>query len=139
VSERGDQWNGGGISTVYQPPSYQSGFPLPVNLDTGKPGRGVPDVVGDADPASGYRITVDGETIVVGGTSAALYSLAAGGNTEYFREITKGNNKPAGSSLGYDAGPGWNACSGLGVMRGAALFATLTGSAGTAVTDVASK
>ena len=35
-----------------------------------KAGRGVPDVAGDADPASGYVVRVDGQTLVIGGTSA---------------------------------------------------------------------
>ena len=34
---------------------------MPDNVDTGKPGRGVPDVAGDADPETGYSILVDGE------------------------------------------------------------------------------
>src|SRR6185312_15336600 len=33
-------------------------------------GRGVPDVAGDADPSTGYEVRVDGENIVIGGTSA---------------------------------------------------------------------
>ncbi|MGC9268640.1 S53 family peptidase [Acidiphilium sp.] len=136
---------GGGISTVFPVPSFQSGVKLPVNVSTGGTGRGVPDVAADADPATGYQVTVDGQTFAVGGTSAvaplwagffalvneargtrlgfvnpALYAHAAG-----FREITTGNNIPAGTTLGYNAGPGWNACTGLGVMIGSRLFADL--------------
>ncbi|WP_267389253.1 hypothetical protein [Sphingomonas sp. GC_Shp_3] len=33
-------------------------------------GRGVPDVSGDADPDSGYRIVTGGQTGLIGGTSA---------------------------------------------------------------------
>lgn len=70
VWNEGTSGTGGGISSLYPVPSFQSGFPLPVNLNTGNPGRGVPDVAGDADPVSGYQVTVDGETFAVGGTSA---------------------------------------------------------------------
>ena len=33
-------------------------------------GRGVPDVAGDADPATGYQVQADGPSFAVGGTSA---------------------------------------------------------------------
>ena len=36
----------------------------------GQGGRGVPDVAGDADPNTGYQVLVDGQSMVVGGTSA---------------------------------------------------------------------
>ena len=51
-------------------PSYQTGVTMPDNVDTGSPGRGVPDVAGDADPETGYSIFVDGNQETVGGTSA---------------------------------------------------------------------
>ena len=35
-----------------------------------KVGRGVPDVAGDADPVTGYKVRVDGQDTVIGGTSA---------------------------------------------------------------------
>lgn len=145
VWNNGTSGGGGGISTAFPVPSFQAGVTLPANVSTGSAGRGVPDVAADADPNTGYRVTVDSQTFAVGGTSAvaplwagffalvnqargtslgfanpALYASAAG-----FREIVQGNNKPAGSNLGYDAGPGWNACTGLGVMVGARLFAAL--------------
>lgn len=34
------------------------------------PGRTVPDIAGNADPNTGYAITVDGQTGIIGGTSA---------------------------------------------------------------------
>ena len=40
-------------------------------------GRGVPDVAGDADPATGYQILVDGHQAVFGGTSAVAPLWAA--------------------------------------------------------------
>jgi kumamolisin len=149
VWNSGTSGGGGGISTVFPVPSFQSAVTLPANVSTGGTGRGVPDVAGDADPATGYQVTVDGQTFAVGGTSAvaplwagyfALINQARGSRLGFvnpalyahaadFREITNGNNIPSGTSLGYDAGLGWNACTGLGVMRGAALFTALKSAA----------
>jgi kumamolisin len=55
---------GGGFSSFFARPDYQAG------VGNGQAARGVPDVAGDADPASGYRVRVDGQTLVFGGTSA---------------------------------------------------------------------
>jgi kumamolisin len=104
-------------------------------------GRGVPDVCGDADPSTGYSVRVDGQTLVIGGTSAVaplwagLIALAnaknkvaagfinpaiyAAGAQMAFRDITSGNN---GS---FTAGPGWDACSGLGSPIGTAVIPLL--------------
>jgi kumamolisin len=54
----------------------------------------------------------------LGFLNSALYS-----NASLFRPITQGNNRDGGK--GYDAGPGWNACTGLGVPKGADLIAAL--------------
>ncbi len=149
----GSSGTGGGVSTLFPVPAFQAGVTLPVNVSTRKAGRGVPDVAGNAAPGTGYDIVVNGQTEVVGGTSAvaplwagltALVNQKAaqgGGKPVGFflptlykaggavREITSGTNKPTGSKLGYSAGPGWNACTGLGVPNGAALLAALTGTA----------
>ena len=134
---------GGGISIEFPVPSYQSSVTMPTNADTGKPGRGVPDVAGDADPETGYTILVDGSQQTIGGTSAvaplwaALTSLinqslgksagflqpqiyvssAQGG----FRDITEGNNGA------YHAGAGWDPCTGVGSPNGTALLQALGG------------
>ena len=121
---------GGGVSRAFALPSYQAGAGVPVNVDTGLPGRGVPDVSGDADPDTGYRVRVDGSDEVVGGTSAVAplwAALAARMNqllgqpvgflqpqlynrlgTSAFRDIRSGNNGA------YSAAVGWDACTGLG-------------------------
>ncbi|WP_414040128.1 S8 family serine peptidase [Acidithiobacillus sp. M4-SHS-6] len=146
VWNNGTNGTGGGISTVFPVPAFQAQVKLPTNVSTGGAGRGVPDVAADAAPASGYQVTIDGENLAVGGTSAVaplwagffvLVNQARGTplglanpvlyatNPQGFREIVVGNNRPADSPLGYDAGPGWNACTGLGVMIGAALFRQL--------------
>jgi len=120
---------GGGVSTIFPLPTWQAGSGIP--KPTGSAGgRGVPDVAGNADPASGYVIRVDGQTLVIGGTSAVaplwagLIAVANQQNGKTagllqpqiypakaksgFRDITAGNN---GS---FKAGPGWDACTGLG-------------------------
>ena len=120
---------GGGVSNLFPLPSWQanSGVPAPSGTSGG---RGVPDVAGNADPSTGYIIRVDGQTSVIGGTSAVaplwagiiavanaqnkttagflnphLYAASAAAG---FRDITEGSN---GS---FTAGPGWDACTGLG-------------------------
>ncbi|MDX5935161.1 S53 family peptidase [Acidithiobacillus thiooxidans] len=146
VWNNGTSGTGGGISGIFPVPSYQSQVKLPVNVSSGSSGRGMPDVAADANPFSGYQVTVDGETFPVGGTSAvaplwagffALVNNARDNalgyanpilysQTKGFREVLRGNNIPANFNLGYRAGPGWNACCGLGVMIGPDLFKFLT-------------
>ncbi|WP_084080432.1 S53 family peptidase [Edaphobacter aggregans] len=120
---------GGGVSNVFALPTWQSGAGVPKPTNTSG-GRGVPDVSGDADPATGYIIRVDGQTMVIGGTSAVaplyagLLALANQQNGKSagfinpviynakaktaFRDITQGNN---GS---FPASSGWDPCTGLG-------------------------
>jgi len=136
---------GGGVSGTFPLPAYQSSAGVPRQADTGRAGRGVPDVAANADPATGYRIRVDGQEIVLGGTSAvaplwaalvcrlvqalgdplgaphaALYAEAKPGvSPPGFRDVTEGSNGA------YRAGPGWDACTGLGTPDGTALLAAL--------------
>ncbi len=139
---------GGGVSQAFGLPAWQANAGIPAS-PAGKPGRGVPDVAGNADPATGYQVLVDGQQTVIGGTSAvaplcaalaarlvqargnrlgllqpALYAgVEPGQPVAGLRDITNGSNGA------YQAGPGWDACSGLGVPVGTALLARLTGSA----------
>ena len=135
---------GGGVSKIFPIPTYQASAKVPVQPETKFAGRGVPDVAGDADPVTGYQVRVDGRNLVIGGTSAvaplwagliALCNHAVGHSLGFvqptiykigssaFRDITSGNN---GS---YNAGAGWDACTGLGSPNGAALVSALTGKA----------
>jgi kumamolisin len=131
---------GGGVSNVFALPTWQAnaGVPKPT---VAAGGRGVPDVCGDADPTTGYTIRVDSETLVIGGTSAVaplwagLIALANAQNKvaagfinpviyaaaakKAFRDITSGTNG------GFSAGPGWDACTGLGSPVGTAVIAAL--------------
>ena len=143
VWNSGTNGTGGGISDYFPEPAFQLPVPIPPSYNDGQVRRGVPDVAGDADPASGYNVVVNGSTLVYGGTSAvaplwsgltALVNQAAAqrvgfympqlyANRQPFREILQGNNIYSG--IGYNAGPIWNACSGLGVPNGAAVVTML--------------
>ena len=145
-----EAWNdgtagtGGGISQIFPVPTFQSNVALPPSANGGGAGRGVPDVAGAAAGTPGYRIVLDGREIVKDGTSAvaplwaALIALANAGrgspvgfvnptlysDPSLFRVVTAGNNRVNG--VGYDAGPGWNACTGLGTPKGAEIIAALS-------------
>jgi len=123
---------GGGISDVFPLPSWQNGAGVPPSANPSQNvGRGVPDVAGDADPSTGYVTLVDGQPDVIGGTSAVAPLWAglvarinqsvgkpigfmnpllyqAGDASGDFDDITSGSNGA------YSAGPGWDACTGLG-------------------------
>jgi kumamolisin len=130
---------GGGYSVQFPLPAWQASDKIkpPTGL-----GRGVPDVCGDADPETGYQVLVDGESLVIGGTSAvaplwsgliallneqlgkpvgllqpAIYALPAADGA--FHDIVSGSNGA------YSAGPGWDAASGLGSPSGTKLLAAL--------------
>ena len=141
----GEGATGGGVSKVFALPSWQANAKVPApSSSTG--GRGVPDVSGDADPVTGYQVRVDGKSLVIGGTSAvaplwagliALNNQQNGKSAGFiqpqiyaakgasaFHDIVSGNNGA------FSAGPGWDACTGLGSPIGGKLI-TLLG-AGTA-------
>jgi kumamolisin len=132
---------GGGFSTRFPLPSWQASAGV---TPASGGGRGVPDVAGDADPQSGYQVLVDGESMVIGGTSAVsplwsamiallnqklgkplgflqptLYGLP--GPAQAFDDVTEGSN---GS---FSAAQGWDACTGLGSPIGKNLLEALHG------------
>jgi kumamolisin len=126
-------------------PAWQATAGVPAS-PAGAAGRGVPDIAGNADPSTGYEAFVDGQQEIIGGTSAVAplsaaliarlaqalgkplglvqQSLYAGVEPAEpvadVRDITVGNNGA------YSAGPGWDACSGLGVPIGSSLLAALS-------------
>jgi kumamolisin len=136
--EQGHGATGGGISRFFAVPAYQASSHLPPQVNTKKAGRGVPDVAGDADPLTGYRVRVDGQELVIGGTSAVapLYAaLIARINSKLGRHVGFVNEKlyaagllrdiTVGNNGAYHAGTGWDACTGLGVADGVKVLATL--------------
>ncbi len=139
----GEGATGGGVSNVFPLPSWQANAHVPAPSGSGG-GRGVPDVCGDADPVTGYQVRVDGQNLVIGGTSAvaplwaglvALNNQKNGKSAGFiqpqiyaakaasaFNDIVSGNNGA------FSAGPGWDACTGLGSPIGSKLIALLAAS-----------
>ncbi len=134
---------GGGVSNVFALPSWQANAQVPAaSGSTG--GRGVPDVSGDADPATGYQVRVDGQDMVIGGTSAVAplwAGLIAVSNAQnrksagfiqpqiYAAKAAKAfNDIVTGNNGSFAAGPGWDACTGLGSPNGTRIIALLGGS-----------
>jgi kumamolisin len=150
-----DVWlTGGGISDIFYPPNFQLPpwqnwviIPRSINPDH-HIARGIPDIAGNASGESGYTLFQNGVNIgSVGGTSAAapLYaalvalmnaSLGKLGwlnpqlyshlGSPVFRDISDGVSNASFGAPGYTAGPGWDACTGLGSVNGAALLQALT-------------
>ena len=130
---------GGGVSTSWVMPSWQLGpgvqspytkardaftgaNPCPIAAGGAGSCREVPDVAGDADPATGFAVAFDGQWVKIGGTSmaaplwGALAALADQGQPSTvgfmdpalyeagcqgggsFNDVTVGDNEPAGSA-----------------------------------------
>ena len=140
---------GGGVSDLTPAPGWQEGK-TPHSLNPGNfAGRAIPDVAANADPATGYLVMNGGKFGIVGGTSAAaplwaslitrtnaLTGARAGnfnallygaiGPAGVLRDITSGNNDTDGLLDGqFQAGPGWDACTGWGVPDEVKLLAAL--------------
>ncbi len=148
--------DGGGISSVWPMPAYQSGVigPLssgvPCGVSTGYC-REVPDVSASADPVHGYLIFYQGQWIPVGGTSAAtplwgamtadilskyrppyragfLNPLLYSAGAGSFNDITVGNNDYTGTNGGkYPATTGYDMASGLGTPAATAVARDIWG------------
>jgi len=142
---QGGGWaTGGGISEMFKVPAYQQNANLPVSIATAKPGRGVPDI---AMSATNYFTRVDRSEGASGGTSAvaplmaaliALLNQAKQKNVGFLNpflyanvgkgvvhDVTSGTNGLKNTIKGYNAGPGWDACTGLGTPDGIAILNNL--------------
>jgi len=145
---------GGGVSDSIDLPSWQANANVPPSVNPGaRVGRGVPDVAGNADPQTGFQILADGQTGIVGGTSAVaplwaglvaclnqklgtpvgflnplLYAQIQSAGA--MNDITVGNNDITGQIGGYSAGPAWDACTGFGSPNGVAIASALAGPGG---------
>jgi kumamolisin len=116
----GEGATGGGVSIVF-------------------PGRQVPDVAGNADPNSGYKVNVDGIPQAIGGTSAvaplmAALSVLIASNTNQplpnLKEVFYAHpdvcfDVVSGNNGAFSAGPGFDCCSGWGVPDGTKLLKLL--------------
>ncbi|KEO84190.1 S53 family peptidase [Tumebacillus flagellatus] len=90
---------GGGLSTVYSKPSWQTGPGVTNSYSNGM--RQVPDVSAVADPATGYSIYSAGSWVVYGGTSCAapLWAGIAALNNNYAASNGKSNLGQANPTL----------------------------------------
>jgi kumamolisin len=136
---------GGGVSSYYEVPAWQEGARVPVSVNEGgRPGRGVPDVAGNADPDTGYLVGDGVENRPFGGTSAVapLWSALVAQLNQHlgsrvgflnpllyeqldrsvFNDVSKGTN---GAYRAHRAA--WDACTGHGTPRGRALLEALSG------------
>ncbi len=129
---------GGGVSDAFPLPSYQASAGVPASANGGGIGRGLPDVAGNADPVTGYLVVVDGKQQPIGGTSAvaplwagliARLAQATGKTASACssRCCTRASPRAPpprvqrhrrGNNGAYKAGPGWDACTGLGSPNG---------------------
>ena len=120
-------WNGsgGGISSFFSKPSYQNNIPF-LNFQNK---RGSPDVSGNADPNSGFRIFLQDANYIIGGTSAVSPLWSA-----LIARVNQKNNSPvgflqekiyysnsnvcsdinSGNNGFYIAQNGWDCCTGWG-------------------------
>ncbi len=134
--------SGGGMSKFFSEPGFQQGLPPAVQSELAGH-RGLPDIAGDADPATSMANYVDGRWIQVGGTSAStplwaaiiaianqmaghplgfinpgIYKLGLSARAQQdFRDITSGDNSVNQGSVhvqGFQAVPGWDAVTGWG-------------------------
>jgi uncharacterized repeat protein (TIGR03803 family) len=145
--------SGGGISGYFARPTWQTGQGVPTGST-----RLVPDVSCTADPFYGAVLILNGQQVVVGGTSwsspcwAAFNALinqsranvkvsAIGLITPYlypllgssnFRDITSGNNDFDGAA-GYNAGTGYDLATGIGVPNVQSLAQALISPSGSPV------
>jgi kumamolisin len=139
-------YGGGGSSQFFARPRWQNGAGVPSGAY-----RLVPDVALVADPNTGGYLIFNGQLYTVAGTSwgaptwagmcatinqaRANVGLGPGGllgpkiyplnGTNSFRDITTGSN---GLNGVYNAGPGYDLCTGLGVPNVTWLMQALTGS-----------
>ena len=147
ASESAWFYGGGGQSQIFGRPSWQTGAGIPAGL-----GRLVPDVALVADLNTGGYLIFGGQMYIVGGTSWSAPSWAGfcadinqaraarslpplgllgpkiyvlnpqSGKTD-FRDIVAGSN---GANGFYNAGPGFDLCTGLGVSNVSSLVQDLS-------------
>jgi len=137
--------SGGGVSAGFERPPWQTGHGVPTRPD-GFVGRGIPDVSAVADPITHIDVFAGGQWGPASGTSAAAplwagliarLNEALGARVGYLNPLLYrlALEQPlitldilVGSNGAYVAGPGWDACSGVGSPDGKKLLAALRGS-----------
>jgi Subtilase family len=141
---------GGGFSELFPFPAWQkvistSSYGGP----EGPRGRGIPDISANASPSSGYRVLLDSQWTVIGGTNAVaplwcglIARLNQGlgqrigllnpvlyrslGPAGVLRDIAEGSTSvPDLNQPGYTARTGWDPCTGWGTPNGQQLLSAL--------------
>ncbi len=141
---------GGGISATFAEPNFQKNiitYPTASIVQTLKGKRAIPDIAMNADPSSGWTIYFNGHLYVnsFGGTSCVAPAMAGllglmnlsyptnfctslyaiyPTNKSCFRDITVGTNDSIKATGVYNAGTGYDFCTGLGSLDGTQLFNT---------------
>ena len=147
----GNGWaTAGGVSDFFiQPPQWQSTVNLPPSVNDGHKGRTIPDVSGQADPASAYTIILYGQPIVGGGNGTSSVAPLYAGlvavlnarlrttlgflnptlylNPSMYNDIADGVSNSTDGVPGYTSVKGYDACTGWGSINGAKLLAQLSG------------
>jgi len=139
AAERAWEKSGGGFSERFDVPAWQTAAGASAARYGAPPGRGVPDVAAQQHP--GYFVVMDGVELAMGGTSAVAPTMAAliaridqriGASVGFFAPLLYANGPGAlfgavleGGNGTYEAGAGWNPCTGLGVPNGVAIEAAL--------------
>jgi kumamolisin len=135
---------GGGISDFFDVPDFQLKVDLPLSVNSGWRKRGVPDFAGYADP--GFSFIWKGTSFAAIGTSlttplyaglvAQLNSLS-GARLGYitpilyafssliFKDVGGTTTNSYHFAPGYHGGAGWDARTGLGVIKGATIQSML--------------
>jgi len=136
TAESAWSYGGGGVSTHFNPPSYQASL--------GKSKRSIPDLAAVADPATGVLFFINSTYYVFGGTSVAapvvcaflasinckvfINPLLYDASSSCFHDITAGGNGGFTTSSGYDN------CTGRGTMKGSLLATAINAIRVTGVT-----
>jgi kumamolisin len=137
--------SGGGVSNIFAKPSWQSWASVPPSTNpAGHIGRGVPDIAGNADPASGYQLILNGASIGVWGGTSAVAPFYAGAtavlnavlglplgfqnpNLYAFEGPYVFDDVNTGSNGAYSSHAGWDAVTGLGSVNGGPYQTALLG------------
>jgi kumamolisin len=135
-------------SQFFAKPLYQSRVAVLSRAEGSSGGRGVPDVSGNADPATGYRVRVKGVEEIIGGTGAvaALWAalIARMGQAmagpvgflhpqiykprtraEGFRDIPDNSSDSREEDNSNNRDGNWNPFTGLGAPKASALLRAL--------------
>lgn len=135
AQEQAWERSGGGFSERFDVPPWQAVARAAASQNRVNPARGVPDVAAQQQP--GYYVVMDGIELAMGGTSAVAPVWSAltarlnerlgvpigffspilyrESDQRFFVDITTGNNGR------FQAGAGWDPCTGLGVPIGIAI------------------